>query len=115
MSLSERRQAREQSRDTTPIHLKVPAASILALVWLTALVLGTVLLLHVVERQTPMDAVLLETAPALSKVGSSARITGPDLPWPGKAMLIVIMWLGRLEIVLVLLATLRSGLPTKRQ
>lgn len=78
------------------------AASILALLWLAALVIATVILLHLVERQTTIDAVLLEGASALGNVGLSSGITGPDLIRPGKAVLIAVTWMGRLEIVPVL-------------
>ena len=60
------------------------------------------ILLHLVERQTTIDAVLLEGASALGNVGLSSGITGPDLIRPGKAVLIAVTWMGRLEIVPVL-------------
>lgn len=85
------------------------AASLLALLWITALILGTIVLAHVVGPNFTVDSVLLETASALGVVGMSTGITGPALPAAGKAVLIVLMWMGRLEIVpvLVLLASLR--------
>ena len=36
-------------------------------------------------------------------VGLSTGITHPDLPWLGKLTLICLMWMGRLEIIPVLL------------
>jgi trk system potassium uptake protein TrkH len=43
--------------------------------------------------------VLFEAMSALNTVGLSAGVAGPDLPWHGKADLIVLMWMGRLEVV----------------
>lgn len=42
-------------------------------------------------------------ASAASGVGLSTGITHPDLPWLGKLTLIFLMWMGRLEIIPVLL------------
>ncbi|MGF1480036.1 MAG: TrkH family potassium uptake protein [Cyanophyceae cyanobacterium] len=90
---------------------RVRGASVLSLLWLAMLFLGTVILLHVVSPQYSTVDVFFEAASALGGVGLSTGITGPDLHWLGKVMLTVYMWMGRLEIipVLILLSTLLQG------
>jgi len=85
------------------------AASLLALLWVTSLVAGTIVLLHAAGPNVSLEMALFEAASAMGNVGLSSGLAGPDLPWPGKAALIVMMWMGRLEIipVLVLAASLR--------
>ncbi|MEO0928833.1 MAG: potassium transporter TrkG, partial [Cyanobacteria bacterium J06643_13] len=51
-----------------------------------------------------------EAASATSGVGILTGITHPDLPWLGKLTLICLMWMGRLEIISVLLL---FSLPAK--
>jgi len=84
--------------------------------WVLTLAFGTIVLLHFVPPGTLFEHALLEVASALGNVGLSSGITSPDLPLGGKLTLMVIMWLGRLEIVpvLVLFGALISP-PHRRQ
>lgn len=84
------------------------AAATMAALWALAALLGCLLLLHAVGPAAELDHVVLEVSSALGNVGLSTGIAGPDLPWFGKLGLIVVMWMGRLEIlpILVLLAVL---------
>lgn len=84
------------------------AAAIMAVLWATAVFAGAVLLLHAAGPGIALDHVVLEVASALSNVGLTVGIAGAELHWSGKLGLIVIMWMGRLEIlpVLVLVAAL---------
>ena len=54
---------------------------------------------------------VFEASSALGGVGLSSGLAGPDLPTAAKAVLMCLMWLGRLEIVpaLVLVRTLLTG------
>ncbi|WGV24701.1 TrkH family potassium uptake protein [Halotia branconii] len=79
----------------------IETAAILAVLWLGAIALGVMILLHVAPEYDFID-VLFEAASALGSVGLSAGITSPDLHWLGKLTLILLMWMGRLEIVPVL-------------
>jgi trk system potassium uptake protein TrkH len=80
----------------------VEAASIMLLLWFASIFLGSLLLLHAAPPGVSLNAVMLEATSALSNVGLSAGITGPELSTAGKLGLMVLMWLGRLEIVPVL-------------
>lgn len=42
---------------------------------------------------------MFDVMSAQSNVGLDAGITGPAMPWPAKGMLILNMWVGRLEII----------------
>jgi len=91
-------------------------AAIIVVLWITFLVVGTfVLLLALQSREYSLANVLFEVASAQGNVGLSAGITGPEsLPAVGKVAFLFHMWIGRLEIipVLVMLRTIfkRGGL-----
>jgi trk system potassium uptake protein TrkH len=91
-------------------------AAIIVVLWITFLVVGTfVLLLALPSEQYSLANVLFEVASAQGNVGLSSGITGPEsLPTVGKISFLFHMWIGRLEIipVLVMLRTIfkRGGL-----
>lgn len=93
------------------------AAAIMATLWAITLLAGTILLLHATEGRVGLSLVVTEVASALSNVGLSTGISDASLPWFGKLGLIVVMWLGRLEIVpvLVVSAALMLGLKRRHQ
>lgn len=84
-------------------YRRIESAAILAVLWLLLLGFGALLLLHIVLPQYNLSDVILEVASALGSVGLSTGITHPDLHSMGKLILIVFMWMGRLEIIPVLL------------
>ncbi len=89
-------------------ELQEPA--VLLLLYLFIFSAGTLIFLFL--GYPTIDAIF-EVASAQSNVGLSTGITGVDLPLAGKAVLIFNMWIGRLEIipVLVLLEALASKMP----
>ncbi|SEV84153.1 TrkH family potassium uptake protein [Natrinema salifodinae] len=84
-------------------------AAIIAVLWFLFLGLGMfVLLLILPPGEYTLENVIFEVASAQGNVGLSAGITGPDsLPTLGKVMFLFNMWIGRLEIIPVLV-TLRA-------
>lgn len=78
----------------------IEAATVLLVLWFCAIALGVVILLHVAPYS--LIDVIFEAASALSSVGLSVGITHPDLHWLGKLTLMILMWIGRLEIVPIL-------------
>jgi trk system potassium uptake protein TrkH len=82
-------------------------AAIIALLWVLFLGLGAFVLLFALGGEFDLEHVLFEVASAQGNVGLSAGITGPDMPTAGKVMFLFTMWIGRLEIIPVLV-TLRA-------
>nr|WP_234972344.1 potassium transporter TrkG [Halobaculum gomorrense] len=84
-------------------------AAIVTVLWVAFLVAGVfVLLLTLPDGAYTLENVLFEVASAQGNVGLSAGITGPDsLPTPVKVMFLFNMWIGRLEIIPILV-TLRA-------
>jgi trk system potassium uptake protein TrkH len=64
---------------------------------------GVMVLLHTAPSQFTLGDVVLEAASAQANAGLSTGITSPDLPLAGKLVLCLNMWVGRLEIIPVLL------------
>ena len=83
-------------------RLYVEAAATLAALWIATLVIGSIALAFAVDRHFTFSQIVFETASALSSVGLSVGITEVELSDAGKSILIVLMWLGRLEIVAAL-------------
>ncbi len=84
-------------------------AAIIGFLWFVFLGLGLfVLLLILPQGEYALENVIFEVASAQGNVGLSSGITGPDsLPAVGKVMFMFNMWIGRLEIIPILV-TLRT-------
>lgn len=85
------------------IGRRIEAAGILIALWTITLLLSVLVLLHVLPDYFDLNLIIFEAASALSSVGLSVGVTDPSLEWPAKLTLIVLMWMGRLEIIPVLL------------
>lgn len=89
---------------------RIEAAAVIAFLWMIFLAIGVLILSQLQLPQYSLSDTIFEIASALGSVGLSTGITHPDLPWLGKLVLIVCMWMGRLEIIPVLLLL---SLPVK--
>jgi len=96
---------------------RLEAAAIMATIWALTLFAGTIPPARCDGRSLHLGVVFTEVASALANVGLTTGVTDPGLPWFGKLGLIIIMWLGRLEIVpvLVVIAALMVSLHPRRQ
>ncbi|WP_135827829.1 TrkH family potassium uptake protein [Halorussus halobius] len=74
-------------------------ATVVFVLWIAGIVVGVAVLLRMLPSAYPLEYVIFDVMSAQSNVGLDAGVTGPGLPDPGKAMLIVNMWIGRLEII----------------
>ncbi len=82
---------------------RIGEAAILATLWLFFLILGTLLLSRFVSPDVRLADLLFEVASAQGNVGLSVGITGPTMPTAAKLVLCFNMWVGRLEIIPVLM------------
>ena len=89
-------------------------AAIVAFLWVLFLLLGIVVLLAVVPDSYTLENVVFEIASTQGNVGLSTGIVGPDMSPIAKGTLLFNMWIGRLEIIPVLVA-LRALLTRGRQ
>ncbi|WP_049923500.1 TrkH family potassium uptake protein [Halopiger djelfimassiliensis] len=104
----------ERSLDERQASKELEEAAIVALLWLLFLALGLAVLLATLPTDIRTEYAIFEVMSAQSTVGLSAGITGPEMPTAAKLVFLLNMWIGRLEIipVLVLLrgAMVRAGL-----
>ncbi|WP_135535076.1 TrkH family potassium uptake protein [Halostella pelagica] len=84
-------------------------ATVVFVLWITFLAIGVAVLLHALSPAHPLEYVIFDVMSAQSNVGLSSGITGPEMPDTAKGMLILNMWVGRLEIIPVAVL-LGSGL-----
>lgn len=84
-------------------HQKIQSAAVLMVLWLLLLSISIFVLSHLVSTEYTLGDVIVEAISATSNVGLSTGISAPTLHWGGKLMLILMMWMGRLEIVPILL------------
>lgn len=91
-------------------------AEVVFVLWIGFLILGVTVFLWTVSPDHPLEYVIFDVVSAQSNVGLDAGITGPDMPDAAKTMLIINMWVGRLEIVpvAVLLGTVFQQLDVYR-
>ncbi|WP_440007951.1 TrkH family potassium uptake protein [Halomicrococcus sp. SG-WS-1] len=77
-------------------------ASIIAFLWMLFLGIGLAVLLLTIDPSFTLENAIFEVASAQGNVGLSSGITGPDMPVAAKVMFLFNMWIGRLEIIPVL-------------
>jgi len=78
-------------------------AALITFLWLIFLVGGVIVLLHASPPQFTLSDVIFEVASAQGNVGLSVGITGPTIPTLSKLILCFNMWVGRLEIIPILM------------
>ncbi|MBW6517351.1 MAG: TrkH family potassium uptake protein [ANME-2 cluster archaeon] len=74
-------------------------AALISFLWFIFLIIGIFVMLQITPLSYDLDDVIFEVVSAQSNVGLSTGITTPDMNWAGKIMLIINMWIGRLEII----------------
>ncbi len=77
-------------------------AAIVSLLWLILLLSSSAILVNTVSPEFTYADALFEVASAQGNVGLSAGITGPSMPTVAELMFVLNMWIGRLEIIPVL-------------
>ncbi len=95
--------------DRETMEREFSEAAIVSMLWLLLLVASTLVVVNVVAPQFTLGDALFEVASAQGNVGLSTGITGPGMPRVVEGMFVLNMWVGRLEIIPVLVF-LRSAL-----
>jgi trk system potassium uptake protein len=93
----------EKAIDESEVGRRLEDASLITFLWLIFLVLGVIVLLHTSPPQFDLSDVVFEVASAQGNVGLSVGITGPTLSTVSKLALSFNMWIGRLEIIPILM------------
>nr|WP_243700410.1 TrkH family potassium uptake protein [Halorussus pelagicus] len=93
LQLGERNLSEEQAQR------EYTEATVVFVLWLTFLAIGVAVLLRVLSPGYPLEYVIFDVMSAQSNVGLDSGITGPGMPDTAKGMLIINMWVGRLEII----------------
>jgi trk system potassium uptake protein TrkH len=109
LSMNGRRLDREE------MEREFSEAAIVSVLWILLLLASTLVLLTVTGPSFDLADALFEVASAQGNVGLSVGITGPDMNPLAEAMFLLNMWVGRLEIipVLVLFRSVLYGLEPK--
>jgi trk system potassium uptake protein TrkH len=89
----------ERSLSEQQAQAEYTEATVVFILWITFLAIGVAVLLRVLSPAHPLEYVIFDVMSAQSNVGLDSGITGPTMPATAKAMLIVNMWVGRLEII----------------
>ena len=90
-------ETKEIPKEVKRLH-RLYRSSTLFTMWMLTLTFGWLLLMVFIPNIRGLDA-LFESASALSSVGLTSGITGPELNNYAKTTLIFMMWLGRLELI----------------
>ena len=92
---------------------RVRAAVTLVCAWFLIAALGVWAITWCVPADTPLDEILFDVLSAQSSEGVTTGLANADLSAPGKLVLMALMWMGRLEVmpvlVLIVAAMRRSG------
>jgi trk system potassium uptake protein TrkH len=82
---------------------EISEAALISFLWIGFLFLGIFILLQTSPPQYTLGDIILEVTSAQGNVGLSTGITGPWMGGISKIALIFNMWIGRLEIIPVLM------------
>jgi len=88
--------------DRETMEREFSEAAIVSLLWLLLLAASSLLLVNLVGPEFTYADALFEVASAQGNVGLSTGITGPTMPPLAEAAFVLNMWIGRLEIIPVL-------------
>ncbi|WP_158055692.1 TrkH family potassium uptake protein [Halorussus halophilus] len=95
--------------DRESMEREFSEAAIVSMLWLIVLISSSLILVDVAPATFGYADALFEVASAQGNVGLSTGITGPSMPTLAEGMFLLNMWVGRLEIIPVLVF-LRSAI-----
>ena len=102
----------DRTLDRQTMEREFAEAAIVTILWLLVLVTSSLVLVNVANPGFDYADALFEVASAQGNVGLSSGITGPSMSALAEGMFVLNMWVGRLEIipVLVFLRAMLYGL-----
>ncbi|SEW24560.1 potassium transporter TrkG [Halobacterium jilantaiense] len=92
----------DRTLDRESMEREFSEAAIVSLLWVVVLVATSVVLVNLTGAEFGYADALFEVASAQGNVGLSSGITGPSMSPIAEAMFTLNMWIGRLEIIPVL-------------
>ncbi len=92
----------EEAMPESVAYRRIAEAALLSFLWVCFLLAGTLLFGFFVPS-APLPDALFEVASAQGNVGLSVGLTSPAMPLAAKLLLCFHMWMGRLEIIPVLM------------
>lgn len=93
------------------VDQEMAEASLISFLWLISITTSVFLLAHIVGQQFDLSHIIFAVCSAQGNVGITCGVINPSLPISGKILVIINMWIGRLEIipVMVLIRFLIKG------
>lgn len=84
------------------IDQEMAEASLISFLWIFSIVISMFLLSHIAGAQYNLIDILFDVCSAQGNVGVSCGVINPEMPAIGKVLVILNMWIGRLEIIPVM-------------
>lgn len=92
-----------EPHDAKVVRNHIQQATNILFLWMISLGMGTFFLSVMMGDDYTFYQILFDTASALSNVGLSSGVTGSNMPENAKYLLSFLMWLGRLEIMAIVI------------
>jgi trk system potassium uptake protein TrkH len=89
--------------DEEILNRELAEAALISFLWIMTIILSVMILSHVVDPQYDLSKIIFTVCSAQGNTGLWCGIVDPGLHIAGKIVLIIDMWIGRLEIIPVML------------
>jgi len=83
--------------------LEVSRNMLTIMLYFLSIFVATVLVMHLQPTAFDSSNVIFEVVSAMCNSGISTGFVSPDMTWPGKILFILLMWIGRLEVIPVIM------------
>ncbi|WP_332448794.1 TrkH family potassium uptake protein [Methanoculleus sp.] len=83
--------------------LEVSRNMLIIMLYFLSIFVATVLVMHLQPTAFDSSNVIFEVVSAMCNSGISTGFVSPDMTWPGKILFILLMWIGRLEVIPVIM------------
>jgi len=85
------------------VNNELAEATLISFLWIISILVSVLLLSHVVSTSFDLSHIIFAVCSAQGNVGITCGIINPDMSYIGKIIIIIDMWVGRLEIIPVLM------------